>query len=59
MPKQNLAGAIRAVRRGGKALSKMTGNPDDAKIKATPLRSQERLGDLARGFGLVRSKKGK
>jgi hypothetical protein len=48
--KKNLASAIRAVRTGGKALSDITGNPEDAAIQPRVSKKQRRIGELVDGF---------
>jgi hypothetical protein len=54
--KRNVASATRAVRRGGAALSRLTGNPADANINPTPTEGQNRLGKFLRAGGFLPSK---
>lgn len=47
----NMANAEAAIRKGGRSLAELTGNPDDATIKPKQGRAQQRLqGALRRGF---------
>lgn len=53
--KPNVATATRAVRRGGRSLSAITGNPADANIKPTPTENQRRLGNFLKAGGFLPS----